>query len=62
MKTIIGAGIISLPYSFSKLGYILGLIIFIIMIGVTQFNTVMILKAKNLSKYNNYSSIIYYIF
>lgn len=62
MKTIIGVGIISLPYAFSKLGYIFGIIIMIIMIIISQFNCIMILKAKNLSKQNNYSSIPYFIF
>jgi amino acid permease len=62
MKTIIGAGIISLPFAFSKLGYILGLILFFIMIIISQFNCIMILKAKNLTKQSNYSSIAYYIF
>lgn len=62
MKTIVGAGILSLPYTISKLGYILGVFIFIIVIAIIQFNTWMLLKAKNLSKHSNYSTISYYIF
>lgn len=62
MKTVIGAGIISLPFTMSKLGYVLGLLIIILVIIVVQFSSIMLLKAKNLSKHSNYSSIGYHIF
>lgn len=62
MKTVIGAGILSLPYTISRLGYVLGLIMFAIIISIVQFSAVMLLKAKNLSKHSNYSSISYHIF
>jgi amino acid permease len=62
MKTIIGAGILSLPYTISKLGYVLGILMFLIILTIIQFNTWMLLKAKNLSKHSNYSTIGYFIF
>jgi amino acid permease len=62
MKTVIGAGILSLPLTVSRLGYVLSLVIFIIVIAIIQFSAIMLLKAKNLSKHSNYSSISYHIF
>jgi amino acid permease len=62
MKTVIGAGILTLPYTVSKLGYIIGMFVFVLMIGFVQFASVLLLKAKNLSKHSNYSSIGLHIF
>lgn len=62
MKTVIGAGILSLPYTISRTGYALGLILSLLIIAIIQFNAVMLLKAKNLSKHSNYHSISYHIF
>lgn len=62
MKTVIGAGILSLPLTISRLGYILGAIMFFLVISIIQFTCVLLLKAKNLSKHSNYSSISYHIF
>ena len=61
MKTVIGAGILSLPLTISRLGYVLGVIVFFIVITIIQFTCVLLLKAKNLSKHSNYSSIMYHI-
>lgn len=62
MKTVIGAGILSLPYTISRTGYVLGLILSLLIIAIIQFNAVMLLKAKNLSRHSNYHSISYHIF
>jgi amino acid permease len=62
MKTVIGAGILSLPLTVSRLGYVLSLIVFVIVISIIQFSAVLLLKAKNLSKHSNYASIAYHIF
>ena len=62
MKTIIGASILSLPLTLSKLGYVAGLIIFTIVILIVQFTCTLLLKSKNLSRHSNYSSISYHIF
>ena len=62
MKTVIGAGILALPLTISRLGYVLGIIVFFIVITLIQFTCTLLLKAKNLSKHSNYSSISYHIF
>ena len=62
MKTVIGAGILSLPLTISRLGFGLALIIFAIIISADQFTCVLLLKSKNLARHSNYSSIIYHIF
>ena len=62
MKTVIGAGILSLPLTFSKLGYVLALIMFVLVIATIQFTCILLLKAKNLAKHSNYSTIAYHIF
>jgi amino acid permease len=62
MKTVIGAGILSLPFTISKLGYIFALIVFAIVISLTQFSCFLLLKAKNLSKHSNYSTIMYHLY
>ncbi len=62
VTTVIGAGILSLPLTVSRLGYLLSLIVIVIAIAAIQFSCVLLLKAKNLSKHSNYSSIAYYIF
>ena len=62
MKTVIGVGIMALPLTISKFGYILGIIVFFIVITLIQFTCTLLLKAKNLSKHSNYTSISYHIF
>ena len=62
MKTVIGAGIISLPSTISKLGYVFGVFIYLLVVAINQFTSVMLLKSKNLSKHSNYSSIMCHLF
>lgn len=62
MKTVIGAGILSLPLTISRLGYVFALIMFVLIISIIQFGSIMLLKAKNLSRHSNFSSICYHIF
>ena len=62
MKIVVGAGILSLPYTVSRLGYLLSLVMYIILIAVVQFSCTMLLRAKNLSKHSKYSTICYHIF
>ena len=47
MKTVIGAGILSLPLTISRLGFGLALIVFAIIISADQFTCVLLLKSKN---------------
>ena len=62
MKTVIGAGIISLPSTMTTLGYLFGLFIYVVVIVINQFTSIMLLKAKNLSRHSNYSSIMCHLF
>ena len=61
VKSTVGAGIIALPFTFSKLGYVLGPIAFIAFLLMNQFCSVLLLKSKNLSRHSNFSTILYYI-
>jgi amino acid permease len=61
VKSTIGAGIISLPYTINKLGYILSIIAFVVFFALNQYCTVLLLKSKNLSRHSNFSTILYYI-
>ena len=61
VKSTIGAGIIALPFTFSKLGYVFGPIVFMIFLVMNQFCTILLLKSKNLSRHSNFSTILYYI-
>ena len=62
MKTVIGAGILSLPFTMSKLGFIFGLIVYSIVVAINQFTSAMLLKSKNLSRHSNYSTIMKHLF
>lgn len=62
MKTVIGAGILSLPFTMSRLGYVMALLVFIFILVVNQITCIALLKAKNLSRHSNYTSISYHIF
>ena len=61
MKVTIGAGVISIPYTFSRLGYVLGSITIICLIFVSQFSSILLIKAKNLARHSNYPTIAYTI-
>lgn len=62
MKTVIGAGILSLPYTFSRLGYLLALLMIVLVVGLAQLMCILLLNSKNLSRHNNYSTIAVRIF
>lgn len=61
MKTIIGAGVLSLPFTISKLGYVLAIIIFVLVMGLSYFSTTLLIRVKNLSKHSNFSTIFYFL-
>lgn len=61
IKSIIGAGIISLPFTVSRLGYILAPILLIIFFMINQYSSSMLLKSKNLSRHSNYATIMHYL-
>lgn len=57
MKTVIGVGILGLPYTVARLGWLLALIMFTVTSLLTQYGCVLLLKVKNLSHHSNYSTI-----
>jgi amino acid permease len=57
MKTVIGVGILGLPYAVARLGWLLALIMFVVTTFLTQYGCVLLLKVKNLSHHSNYSTI-----
>lgn len=59
VKTVIGSGILAIPYTMAKMGYVFGIIVFILAGSVAQYGTVLLLKAKNLSHHSNLSTIFY---
>jgi len=61
IKSIVGAGIISLPYTMSRLGFIFTIITFLIFGTLNQLCCSLLLRAKNLSGHSNYSTIMGYI-
>ena len=58
-KTVSGAAILSIPYVVSQMGYALVIIIFIFALILNQFGSVLLLKAKNLSRHSNFATIFY---
>jgi sodium-coupled neutral amino acid transporter 11 len=62
MKTVIGAGILSLPYTISNLGYMFGLFVYVLVVAINQYTSKMLLMSKNLSRHSNYSTIFFHIF
>ena len=62
MKTIMGVSLISIPYSFSRTGILLSIIMFLFVAAVCQFTLSLCLKCKNLSRHSNFTTIIYHIY
>ena len=50
-----------MPFSINKLGWLLGSIVFVLAGIVTQFGSILLLKAKNLSRHSNFTTILYEI-
>jgi amino acid permease len=62
MKTVIGAGIISLPSTISKLGYVFGLCVYLLAVAINYLTALLLLKSKNLARHSNYTSIMRHLF
>ena len=59
IKMIIGAGVISMPYTFSRLGYIVGMLFVACIICISQMASTFLIKVKNLARRSNYPTIFY---
>ena len=57
MKTVIGVGLLGFPYVMRQFGYVISIILFLIIMSVTHFGSTLLLRAKNLSRHSNYSSL-----
>ena len=61
MKTVIGAGILALPFIFSTMGIVMTVALFLATGGLAYFMGVLLLNSKNLSGHSNYNTILYHI-
>ena len=61
VKTVIGSGILTIPYVMNTMGFILCIFLFFLSAVLNQFGSILLLKAKNLSRHSNYSTIFYSI-
>lgn len=61
IKTVIGAAILTIPFTLSKMGFVFGSIAFAGAAVLSQLGSVLLLRSKNLCKHSNYSSIFYEI-
>lgn len=59
VKTVIGSGILALPYTMDQMGFIFGSALFIIAGLMVYFGSFLLLKVKNLSHHSNFSTIFY---
>ena len=59
VKTIIGASILAMPYTFNQMGYVFAIIIVLGSLAVNQFGSLLLLKAKNMSRHSNYTSLFF---
>ena len=57
MNTIIGGGVVSLPFVMSNFGVILGLVIFFLVYVMTLFSCLLLLRVKNNTKRSHYGTI-----
>ena len=57
MNTIIGGGVVSLPFVMSNFGIILGLFIFIMVYLMTVFSCLLLLRVKNNTQRSHYGTI-----
>jgi len=57
MNTIIGGGVVSLPFVMSNFGIILGLFIYFMVYVMTMFSCLLLLRVKNNSKRAHYGTI-----
>lgn len=58
---MIGSGILAIPFTMDRMGYVLGIVIFLLAGMMVHFTCTLLLKAKNLAHHSNYSTIFYEI-
>ncbi|XP_070694655.1 putative sodium-coupled neutral amino acid transporter 11 [Pempheris klunzingeri] len=58
INSIIGSGIIGLPYALSQAGLPLGLLLLIVVAFITDYSIILLIKGGNLSGTNSYQSLV----
>lgn len=61
IKMAIGSGILVMPYTANKCGLIFFVLVFAAAIALSQFSTIILLKAKDISGHSSYSTILYHV-
>jgi hypothetical protein len=57
MKTIVGTGILGLPYVIRNFGLVIGIGLFLVVYIANEYTCLLLLKAKNTTRHSNYQSI-----
>lgn len=61
IKTVIGSGILTIPYTTYRLGFLMSILLFFGSAFLNQFASLLLLKSKNISGHSNYATIFYSI-
>ena len=61
IKTVIGSGILTIPYTTYRLGFLMSIFLFLGAALLNQFASLLLLKSKNISGHSNYATIFYSI-
>ena len=57
MKSLVGVGMIGLPYLFMNFGIIISILLFLFVFLINFYTSYLLIKSKNLSGRSNYCSI-----
>ncbi|XP_078732433.1 putative sodium-coupled neutral amino acid transporter 11 [Lampetra fluviatilis] len=62
LNSIIGAGIIGLPYALKQAGFPLGLLLLVVVAYVTDYSIILLIKSGSLSGTTTYQSLVHSTF
>ncbi|TRY93518.1 hypothetical protein DNTS_032371 [Danionella cerebrum] len=62
INSIIGSGIIGLPYSLSQAGLPMGLLLLILVACITDYSIILLIRGGNLSGTHSYQSLVHHTF
>ncbi|CDW91063.1 UNKNOWN [Stylonychia lemnae] len=60
VSTIIGAGVVTIPYVFAQAGYVVGIAMHLIMIVALNFSAYLLLKSREYSGFESFGEIAYF--
>uniref|UniRef100_A0A8C0GF46 Putative sodium-coupled neutral amino acid transporter 11 n=1 Tax=Chelonoidis abingdonii TaxID=106734 RepID=A0A8C0GF46_CHEAB len=58
VNSIIGSGIIGLPYSMKEAGFPLGVLLLVVVAYITDYSIILLIKGGNLSGTNSYQELV----